>query len=404
MKVLILIILSIFSFNAHSQDQNFWVKKGDFPGLKRERTIAFSIDNKGYVGMGVDTADNVYNDLWEFDVATNSWTQKASLPGSVRRNAIAFSIGTKGFVGTGMDSAVATNGQTLSDFWEYDAAVNLWSQKSDFPGANGTGIYFSTAFVADNKGYVCGGKIGPNNYSDELWEYKPLNDAWILKSTFPGGVRYQLTSFVVDKMAYVGLGVDQNVYTKDLWQYNLANGIWTQKGDFPGGVRGGASAFTLKQRGFITLGGDGGFKKDLWEYNPFSDNWAIRSEFGGSARKNAFVFCIDNYAYVGTGKGVSGKKQSIYQYIPYDVLSTQALIPMNFQVFPIPASGQLNINNHPSGTISIFNLTGNKVYSEKLSENSNSTINLSQLNKGIYLLQFINEKNHTLQSKQIIIN
>ena len=404
MKLLLALSLGFLPFIGFTQDQNFWVKKNNFPGLKRERTISFSILNKGYVGMGVDTADNVMNDLWEFDGPTNSWTQKANLPASVRRNAIAFSIENLGYVGTGMDSAVATTGQKLADLWAYDPITNQWAQKANFPGANGTGIYFATAFSMNNKGYVCGGKIGPNNYSDEMWEYKPSIDTWTQLSNFPGGVRYQLSSFVVQNKAYIGLGVDQNIYRQDIWEYNPANGFWTQKIDFPGGVRGAASTFTLKQRGFITLGGDGGYKKDLWEYNPFTDSWSIRSEFGGSARKNAFAFTIGNFAYIGTGKGASGKKESVYQYIPYNLLNVETAKFVDFSVYPTPCfNGILNITTKEFGFISIYSLEGREVFRQKTS-NDITTINLSDQKPGTYLISYRNKDSAKAITQRIIIH
>lgn len=386
------------------QTQNYWVKKNNFPGLKRARTISFSIQNKGYVGMGIDTADHVLNDLWEFDAATSSWTQKANLPGSVRRNAIGFAIGKLGYVGTGMDSSVATTGQPLSDFWAYDPSSNQWTEKSSFPGSNSNGIYFATSFVADNKGYICGGKRGPNNYSDELWEYKPSNNTWIQKTDFPGGVRYQLTSFVIENMVYVGLGVDQNVFRKDIWQYNPANGSWNQKNDFAGGVRGGVCAFSLKQRGFVTLGGDGGFKKDLWEYNPFDDSWSIRSEFGGSARKNAFVFTIGDYAYIGTGKGISGKKQSVYQYVPFDVLEANDQNLIDLKIFPNPShNGVINVSTPENGSISIRNMNGQEIYFEETINQKNVQLNLDEFSHGIYLIHYRNEDFSISKTEKFVI-
>ena len=47
--------------------ENDWDKRADFGGLKRERAVAFSIGDYGYVGTGIDTAEIVHNDLWRFD-------------------------------------------------------------------------------------------------------------------------------------------------------------------------------------------------------------------------------------------------------------------------------------------------------------------------------------------------
>lgn len=402
-----IIILSVLFLNSSgiSQTQNFWTKKADFSGLKRERSIAFSINGKGYVGTGVDTADVVKKDFWEYDPSLNAWTQKANIIGVARRNAIAFSINGKGYVGTGMDNPEASLGSTLSDFMEFDPITNIWISKASFPGSIGTGVYFATGFSADSKGYICCGKRGPNDYTDEFWEYNPSTDSWFQRQSFPGGVRYQLSSFVVDNLAYIGLGIDQDVYRKDLWQYNPSTNIWVAKNDFLGGERGAATTFSLGQRGFVCAGSDGGVKNDLWEYNPFNDSWSIRANFGGSERKNSVAFAINDKGYMGTGKGASGKKMSFYEYTPYDVLSIKSNnTATSIIVFPNPTSELLTINtpNHSSYSVSIYNMEGRLILNQESNENT-SYLNFAEFNTGVYVLCLHTSDFQLIYSQQLII-
>ena len=44
-----------------------------------------------------------YKDFWEYDPAANIWTQKADFGGTEREYAVGFSIGSKGYIGTGYD-------------------------------------------------------------------------------------------------------------------------------------------------------------------------------------------------------------------------------------------------------------------------------------------------------------
>lgn len=401
-KILYILGFFLFSTLGFSQTQNYWTKKKDFSGLKRERAVAFSINGKGYIGTGVDTADVVHKDLWEYDPTSDTWTQKADVA-SVRRNAVGFAIDDKGYIGTGMDSVSASLGNTLSDFHEYDPVTNSWTAKASFPGSGGVGLYFATGFSADSKGYICGGKRGPNNYTAEFWEYKPSTDSWIQRQDFPGGVRYQLCSFTVDNLAYVGLGIDQDVYRKDLWQYNPATNAWNQRNDFLGGERGAVSTFSLGQRGFICLGSDGGYKGDLWEYNPFSDSWSIRANFGGSDRKNAVAFTIGDSAFVGTGKGVSGKKSSMYVYTPYSVLSTPEKNAETISVFPNPIENQINMSlqSNDTKTISILDITGKTII--KVNSNQASlTLERGSQPSGIYFLVVQDETNAIIHAQKLI--
>ena len=404
MKYALLLFLFLFSLRGFSQTENYWTKKSDFGGMKRERCVSMSIGNYGYLGMGIDTNESVKNDWWQYDAISDTWMQKAGLPASVRRNAIGFSIGSYGYVGTGIDSAEAFNGTLLKDFWEYNSVMNTWTAKADYPGGGGNGVYFATAFALDNKGFVVCGKIGADSYIDDVWEYKPLTDSWLQLADFPGGQRYQLSSFVVGVKAYVGIGADYNTYLDDIWEYNPGNGMWTRMNDFPGGHRGSACTFTLGERGFICLGTDGGLKSDLWEYNPYTDAWTTRASYGGSARKSAGAFTLYGKAYVGTGDGYSGKKASMYEYTPVLILGTDDHSAADFGVWPNPATDILIVDDLPSGTsVSLMNLNGETLGAYNTANNDRITINCTGLPRGVYMMMMMNETGETVSCKKIVL-
>lgn len=400
MKPILTLSIVVLSFLSFGQTENYWTKKSDFTGLKRERAVAFSIGDFGYIGTGVDTAETVLNDFWKYDPTTDVWTQVADIPGGIRRNAVAFTIGDYGYVGTGIDSVVATapGSSKLNDFWQFDPSSNSWTQKASFPGNNGFGVYFATGFAIDSKGYICCGKLGPNNYSDELWEYKPSLDSWAQLPDFPGGVRYQLSSFTVDFKAYVGFGTDQDLYRKDLWEFDATTNSWTQKADFPASERASASSFTIGQRGFITLGANGGFLDDLWEYNPFSDSWSVKASYGGSARKNAVAFVVNGKAYVGTGKGYSGKKMSMHEYTPGSVLGLGE-VEIDLAIYPNPSQDfvMLDYKSEQVDEIELYSISGQRILSGK----GIHTIEVSEFARGNYVL--IGRKDKQIVSTQNLI-
>jgi N-acetylneuraminic acid mutarotase len=402
MRVATTIILAFISFTLSAQ--NSWLKKTSF-AQKRERAIGFAIGDFGYLGMGEDTANNVHNDLWQYDPVLDTWTQVASLPGSVRRNAVAFTIGTKAYVGTGIDAAESFTGLELKDFWEYDPAINSWTQKADYPGGSGNGVYFATGFAVDSKGFICCGKRGPSNYANDLWEYKPSNNQWIQRANFPGGTRYQNCSFVIGQIAYIGLGTDENWYMDDFWSYNPGTNVWTQKNDFPGVARASASTFTIGSRGFVSCGSDGGFLDDLWEYNPATDSWAIRADYPGGARRNAVSFTIGDSAYLGTGKGASGLRMNFHRY--------HALTPVGFE----ENSGDRKLNIYPNPMIEsaqaeaihcdakyyvISDLKGRMIRYEILSSET-FTIHRENLPAGIYLVTIYTSEKIPVITQRLII-
>jgi len=395
-----LIIASFIFSTLFVIGQNDWVKKAAFSGSKVERAVGFSIAGHGYLCTGQDTGNVVRNDLWQYSPASNSWSQKANLPGAGRRNATAFTINNKGYVGTGMSAAESSLGTTLNDFWEYNPATNSWNQIADYPGGIGNGVYFATAFSIGSKGYVCCGKIGAANYTDELWEYKPSVDQWTQRASFGGGDRYQLASFVVNDKAYVGLGTDYDAYTNDLWEFNPTTNIWEQKNNFPGTERSAANAFGIGQRGYLGMGGDGGYLDDFWEYNPYADSWVAREEFPGGERRNAISFVIGDRGYIATGKGYSGLRRNMYEYTPL-VVGVEENKGTSFNLYPNPTVDFVFIESEGQFTLSIMDNLGRFVKEVNIPKGK-TTIDVSNFSNGIY--QMIGTKRNGARfTKQLII-
>jgi N-acetylneuraminic acid mutarotase len=400
MKKGLLLLVLIMSNLSFAQLTNSWTKKSDFGGLKRERAVAFEANGYGFVGTGIDTAEIVHKDFWRYDASNDTWSQVADLPGSVRRNAIAFSINDEGYVGTGINAVTSSEvgAMKLSDMWKYNPITNQWSAIAPYPGNSGQGIYFSTAFAVDGRGYVVGGKHGPNNYSNRLYMYNPATDQWYLGPNFPGGVRYQLSSFSVYDKGYVGLGTDQDMYRKDWWEYKPANNTWTQKADLPGSERSTAATFTIGARGYVCMGTNGGVLDDLYEYNPGNNTWTARANYGGSPRKGPVAFVINNRAYVGTGKGNSGKKASMHEYNPILALGISDL-NNSISVYPNPATDVININaSEPIETLQLMNVHGQIVSSSSWT----NQLDVQQLKSGIYYLVGISN-GATVGNKKIFI-
>lgn len=92
--------------------------------------------------------------------------------------------------------------------------------------------------------------------------------------------------------------------------------------------------------------------------------------------------------------------------VPVGLVSTNEIEEENhFSIFPNPASESVSvfIDKAESGTISLFNLNGQKINSVVISNQTNATINVSELPNGIYLLHIALE-NKSVISKRIIVN
>jgi N-acetylneuraminic acid mutarotase len=152
----------------YNQLLNVWVQKTNFPGAGRFQAVGFSISNKGYIGTGQTNGSNgtyFVKDFWEFDPNTNLWIQLTDFGGVGRYGASGFSIDNKGYIGLGWGGI--SNFQ--NDFWEYNPINNQWIQKANFPGMARTG---GSSFTINNRGYIVAGRK-KDIYTQDLWEYIP---------------------------------------------------------------------------------------------------------------------------------------------------------------------------------------------------------------------------------------
>ncbi|MBP9882066.1 MAG: T9SS type A sorting domain-containing protein [Chitinophagales bacterium] len=321
-------------FWQYDPGTDMWTQKADFAGIERQQACGFSIGNKGYIGTGYLAdepyffyiVDDVYQDFWEYDPAVNTWTEKAAL-GEAVSNAVGFSIAGKGYIGTGQ------NGYDVKkDFREYDPTSNSWTKKADFGGSARSG---AVGFSIGNKGYIGTGYDG--DFEKDFWEYDPDVNTWTQKADFGGGDRSGACGFSIGSKGYIGTGYtkggdgyEQNhfEYHSDFWEYDPAANTWTVKAGFGGGERSNAASFSIGGKGYVGTGlwsefiqyyGDDFYSyKDFWEYDPSVDNWTQIADFGGTARYSAVAFSIDSNGYLGTGAGgyYGVNSDDFWQYDP----------------------------------------------------------------------------------------
>ncbi len=390
----VLVIFLLCIITAHAQ--NTWDKMASFDGGQRERAVAFSIGSRGYVGTGVDTANQVKKDFWEYDPGTDSWTQKADFAGQARRDAVGFAIGNRGYIGTGLNNAVSYLGTKQKDFYEYNPVNNTWTAKANYPGNSNHGIYYACAFATSTKGYICCGKKGASSYSQELWEWNQSTNTWTQRPTFPGGVRYGTAAFAIGDNGYVGCGADENIYREDFYQFNTTTNLWKQEADFGGSDRFNAVGFSIGEHGFISLGTDGGYQKDLWQYTPTTDSWLQKADLPASERRSAIAFVVNGFAYVGLGKGLTGTKRTIYRYTPggpephekINLMEVNRFISASTEKLPEALSSHTFL--HVKSTLIVFDISGKEVIVAHDTDVATLSYQQKSLPPGIYFYDQVN--------------
>jgi len=402
-KVICMFIFLSFFINGYSAWQ--WTKLKSLGNGKRFEAAGFSINGKGYITCGIDTNDNCYNDLWEYDPVFNYWTQKANLPASYRRGSFGFEINGKGYVGGGIDDAISSVGNIFNEFWMYDPSLNSWTSKANLPIA----AFRSAGISCNGKGYVIGGADDWSIYSD-VFEYNPLTDSWTTKTSFPGnpnssGGREAGTGSSVNNKIYFGLGKDDSFFQNDWWEFNPLTNAWIRKADFPVSGRTGAWSFTMNNSPVVGMGSDGSFTDDTWWFDVNANTWNYTCTFPGDGRRSAVAFSINNIGYMGTGKSSGGTKQDFYkldsQVGIQELNHNQSL----FSVFPNPVTTD-NISilletELKNATLSIFNSSGSLVKTMPI-HSKEFKINRTDLAAGLYFIS-IENKDQLLSAKKIIL-
>lgn len=140
-----------------------WVNLPDLP-FKAAFASSFVIGNDAYITVG-SPANGMYNkNLYKFDISTNTWTTKTSFIGGNRNGGVAFSINGKGYAGLGQ----LDFNSTYQDMYEYDPTNDSWTKIADFPHDT-TG--WATAFVLNNKAYIGTGAITTLEFTKKMYSF-----------------------------------------------------------------------------------------------------------------------------------------------------------------------------------------------------------------------------------------
>lgn len=363
MRKTFFLLVALFSVGMPAVAQYAWTQKASYPGPARHRAFAFSVGQRGYLGTGHTNAvvDVLYDDMWEYDPASNTWSQKANYPGGVRHNAISFTIGNKGYVGTGRGPFGNTN-----DFWEYDPVTNTWAAKAFFPGSARRG---AVGFAINGKGYL---SCGSDNtmYRKDLWEYDPVNNFWVQRPDMPGNARTQAVAFVIGNKGYVGTGEGTSTSIYDFYCYDPVNFSWSQVASIAGDPRTQACGFGVNGKGYVTTGisyWTYDNLQDCWEYDANTNLWTQAADFPGIARRYMRAFTIGKSAFAGSGTSGTNLADLWEFASPVGVEETAAVKEISLFPNPMTTHASLRLDAGTSERLfQLFDLAGKEVMKQHI--------------------------------------
>jgi hypothetical protein len=172
-------------FYSYDPATDSWSVMNNFPSVANKGTHAFKAGDTGYmIGAPITFADNGITregrEVWRYNEADDSWTQVAGFPAQNILRGISFTLNGKGYVGLGM-------GPDVNKIWEYDPADDSWQEKIDLTDILGLGMYYSSSvFVLNNLVYIAGGHGSHSAYSS-VYRYDPQNNVFTPMIGLPSG-------------------------------------------------------------------------------------------------------------------------------------------------------------------------------------------------------------------------
>ncbi|MBC7777522.1 MAG: hypothetical protein H7246_18965 [Phycisphaerae bacterium] len=231
-------VLPLRDFRKYCISADTW-RKGVDPPLacaRRVKAVAFSLQDKGYVGSGMDKDGYALQDFWEYTPTSGVWRPVDSIPARIniggvdqnlgRSDAACFTIGDRAYVGGGIVGPTI-----LRDFWKF---IPPEPSDPNDPGKWEFCCFFdkgvprieAIAFSIENKGYYGLGYSYNNDVLDDFYEFDPSVPGWTKREKFPGGNRRDALGFSLNGFGYAGSGIQHkitNVITvdmrTDMWKY-----------------------------------------------------------------------------------------------------------------------------------------------------------------------------------------
>lgn len=258
------------------------------------------------------------------------WTALADLPGNGFDGGYAFVLG---------DQVYAGFGQQLQ---RYDPPTDTWMVRASFPGA-GADRKWANAFVIDGLAYVGMGIIGNSVFQTDLWAYDPTTDTWSARASLPASARGGSATFTLNGKGYICGGTSTGPTFSEVFAYDPLADSWTQVTVLPTGPRGFPAAFAHNGKGYVYGGYQSGFTNETTEvhrFDPATATWEQVADLPGQGRQSSVSAVVWGTPVLAMGHtAFTQGNHDVYAYDP--VADTWTLItqfPGGDRVYPIGAA------------------------------------------------------------------
>ncbi|MEZ4829841.1 MAG: T9SS type A sorting domain-containing protein [Bacteroidia bacterium] len=393
-QILLILLAVIMTLSAESgfaqRIPGTWEQKTSM-GSGRFWAFSCAANGKVYGGTGRTAfSGTTIGDFWEYDVATDVWTQRANFPGGVREGATGFSAGGRIFAGFGTPFIAFQK-----DLYEYIPATDQWEARASVPGI---GFAYSHGFVIDSMYY-----IGPENGTNKMYAYNVNTDTWSTVADFPGLDRRAQVSFAVGGKGYIGLGfwVFGSVQG-DFWAYDPVTDTWAEvAGLLPKSDQ--STGFGLGEFGYVH--NVGGNQKNTHRYDPVKNEWFFEVTHPGDRIANGTTCVLDSNAFLVFGErtisGGNSASDQIWKFTPgRDTTNSTSVFRNTFEpevLLGTTPNGDLWVDISGENMIGearvwVSDLSGRQMMVNPLTIPGNAIFPTSDFASGVYMVNIYSDK------------
>lgn len=287
---------------------------GPMPGVRAYASAVLDTQNRRmiiFAGQGA----SFLNDIWAFDLATHTWEDLTPSEGSMpsgRR--------TPGSIYDPVENRMITwagqgGGTFFNDVWEFDLDTNTWTQFT--PTGGPPNIRYGIAVTRDPltgdlvtfAGFTNMGRF------DDVWRFDPVGDTWTDVSPVSGPIERCLHSASYDAVGHrmIMYGGQNAGALGDLWALDLHTDTWEEltPASGPDGRFFATHVYDSADRRAVVFGGstNGGMSDELWVFDLWTEAWTelFPSGTAPSARDGAagvYDADADRLVFFGGNNGV----------------------------------------------------------------------------------------------------
>ena len=210
-----------------------------------------------------------FNDVWAFDLSTHTWSESSTPAGGPPNVRYGVAVTFDPVAGDLVTFAGFTNLGRFDDVWRFNGSANTWTDASPVSGPLKRCLHSASYDSHNHRMIMYGGQNA--GALDDIWALDLTSDTWtdLTPSTKPAGRFFAAHVYdAFNHRATIFGGNKSPGVTDEVWVFDLWSNQWAQllpSGTAPPAREGAAGIYEQCNDRMVVFGGSGGgFQNDVW--------------------------------------------------------------------------------------------------------------------------------------------